>query len=50
MFLSGATAQREAEQPQARGVCMTQLHTTISRTPLNEGSARRKGLFSIHIV
>jgi hypothetical protein len=43
VFFSGATAQRGPGPPHSRGFRdHTQLHTTVGRTPLEEGSACRR--------
>jgi hypothetical protein len=45
LFSNGATAPRGTGPPHYRGFTITFRHTTPRRTPLDEWSARRKGLY-----
>ena len=46
LLFSGTTAQREPGPPHSlRFVDHTQWHTTVGRTPLDEGSAHRRNLY-----
>jgi hypothetical protein len=40
-----AAADRRLRPPHYRGFTITLRHTTVGRTPLNEGSARRRDLY-----
>jgi hypothetical protein len=44
-FYHGATAPSGSRSPQYRGLMITLRHTTHGRTPLDEWSARRSGLY-----
>ena len=44
-FDNGATAPRGPRPPHCRGFVITPKHTTVGRTPLDEGSARRRDLY-----
>jgi hypothetical protein len=44
-FFHGATAPSGPGLPHYRGFTITLRHTTIGRTPLDEGSARRRDLY-----
>jgi hypothetical protein len=43
-IVCGATAPSGSGPPHYRGLAITLRHTTLDRTPLDEGSAQRKGL------
>jgi len=50
LFYHGATAPSRSRPTHYRGFMITLRHTTLGRTPLDEWSARRSGLYLVTLT